>query len=270
MAVQYQVNTTNTQGVIKKLIQEYTEDDLYIAIPATVVGVSDYEELQVVNVKPSIDLIFTEYNDHVVKSNVIKKVFVKLPAAGGFSVTWPILVGDLVTLHWSHRDLGDFLDGSGDDIEQSKHDVANIEDCWVSVGFGTRKNNQSPSATDLVLKNENLTVTITPEGNIDVETLGTSTVKSSLHKVDTDQLVTGNQTVGGATAIQGTLDVVGNTSILGNTAVTGITTLTGATTALGNLDFATLSNAGVVGVSGVFTSESGSITIQNGIITAIA
>lgn len=250
--MQLKINNVNSHGEIRKLIREFAEEDLYIAMPAKIVNIDNYESLQVVSVKPCIDQTFPDYNDEKVLANTMKKVFVKLPAGGGFSITMPVAVGDLCTLHWSHRDLSDFLDGNGSDVTQPKNYIANIEDCWVELGFGTRKNHQSPSATDLVIKSDNTTITITPEGEIDINTASTTKVTSSAHTINTDLTVTGNNST------------TGNTILTGNLAVTGTTTHTG------NLDFSTLSNLGVAGVSGVFTSQYGSITITNGIITAIA
>lgn len=262
--MQFQLHENSTQSVIKKLIRDFQEDDLYIAIPAKIMGIEDYETLQVVTVKPCIDLTYPEWNDTKIVSNTLKKVFVKLPSSGGFSITMPVAIGDLCTLHWSHRDLNSFLDGSGEDVTQSKRYITNIEDCWVELGFGTRKNHQNPSATDLVIKSENTTITLTPTGEVSIETTGTSTVKSALHTIDTNAVVTGN------IVAQGSITSQGNSTIVGNTSLTGTLAVTGNITSIGNLDFTTLSNAGVAGVSGTFTSQYGSITIVNGIITAIA
>lgn len=196
--------------MIKKFIRLFREDTLRIAIPARVVNTDSYEKDQTVTVKPVIDYIYPNYNNAILKSNTIPNVFVKLPEGGGFKIKLPVKQGDLCTLHWSHKDLDEFLNGTGDDVTQSKKLVGEMGDCWVELGFGTRKVNQSPSQTDLIIEGDSTTITITPSGEVSVVTSGTSTVKSSGHTIDAP-----------TTNITGTLTVEGDTTVNANITATG-------------------------------------------------
>jgi hypothetical protein len=209
-----------TTELIQKALTDFTREDLYISIPATVTEVNEYETKQVVSVKPVIN---DEYKDNqLVKAITIKSVFVKIPSGGGFSIKLPIAVGDLVTLHWAHRNISTFLDGQGADVDEPIDMVADIRDCWVTHGFGTRSNNQKPSQKDYIVVGPNSKHTITPEGkstlelpkttqtilpngNMTTETEGTSYIKSSDHTIDTDVTITGNLHVIGDSATDGKL-----------------------------------------------------------------
>lgn len=257
MNVDYQVNPVKASSQTKKILRDFVENDLYIALPAKVYGVDNYESMQVVTVKPCIDLIYPEYNDTVLLSNTMKKVFVKIPSGGGFSVKLPIAVGDLVTLHWSHKDLGDFLDGSGDDVEISKEAVANLEDCWVTHGFGTRKSHQNPSQTDMIIEGPATTITITPEGKVTIKTDGDSELTSASHSITATTSITGKTDITGATT------VTGDTTINGNSTTTGIATSTSVVT--GVVGCTGMTMAGTAGASGTFAN---SVTVVNGIVVA--
>jgi hypothetical protein len=205
------VGTLSTREIIQKSLTDFTREDLYIALPATVVGVDDYETTQCVDVRGVINDVYEDTS--LIQAVLIKKVFVKLPAGGGFKVKLPIAVGDLVTLHWAHRNLNTFLDNSGQAVDEPIEMVADIRDCWVEHGFGTRSNNQSPSKTDFIIEGANTTVTITPAGKVSITTTGDiegtsqGDVNFTCNKAKVtaaDSEFTGNVKVGG------NLEVVGN------------------------------------------------------------
>lgn len=162
--------------IMQKQFTDFTREDLYIGIPATVVGVKDYETQQVVDVKPVINDVYED--EELVQSVVLRSIFVKLQQGGGFSLKLPIAIGDLVTLHYCHRDISTFLDGKGEDQDANISLVADIRDCYVTHGFGTRQVNQKPSQTDFVIEGPKSTLTIDPLGNIKIETDGVFSVVS--------------------------------------------------------------------------------------------
>lgn len=201
-------------------------DHNFKGIPAEIVGVSDYEEYQCVDVKFLINDVYIERDNMVLESMTLKRVFVALQRSGGFSIKQPVAVGDIVRLSWAHRDLGDFLDGSGSSVDLSVKEIARIEDCWVELGFGTRKNHTNPSVTDFIIEGPNTTITITPEGNtklvnkgttinidssgnVSLTTNGTSSITSSAHTINTDTTINGNLTVNGTTDVTGVLTTSG-------------------------------------------------------------
>lgn len=223
----YDMGAMSFNENIQKKISEFTRDNLYIAIPARVISTDDYESLQCLDVQPVINDVYTRAAGIVIEANVLKKVFVKLFNNGGFKLKLPVKKGDLVTLHYSHKDLGEWLDSDGtQQVDQNVFEVANLEDCWVELGFGTRKNHTSPSKTDIILESDNTTITIKPSGDVTVDTSGTSYIKSSAHTIDTDTTITGNLIVNGNAQVDGNTDVIGNTTIGGTTTSTGIVTAT--------------------------------------------
>ena len=186
-------------------------DHNFKSIPATIIGVSDYETLQCVDVKFLISDVYTERDNLVLESMTLKKVLVRLPEASGFSIQYPVAVGDKCNLIWSHRDLGDFLDGDGSEVEVNINEIAQIEDCVVELGYQTRKNNLNPSATNFVIKGENTSITFMPDGTFNITTSGEGTFKGQKIILDAPET-----------------EVTGNISILGDSEVTGNSTVTGS------------------------------------------
>lgn len=220
------IGTQSTPEIIQKALTDFTREDLYIALPATVVGVDDYETTQCVDVRGVINDVYED--EAIIQSVLIRKVFVKLPAGGGFSQCLPIEVGDLVTLHWAHRNLNTFLDNSGIAVDEPINMVADIRDCWVQHGFGTRSNNQSPSKTDFITRHKNTTITIKPDGNISVvtasdvsiETTGQIIGKCAKAILDTPLVeTTGDLKVGGNIEVAGTATITGNSLKVGGAEV---------------------------------------------------
>lgn len=251
-------NTSFTENVNKK-VNEFREG-LYIAIPATVVGVQDYETLQCLDVVPVINDIYTRKDASVLKVQTLRKVFVKLHNAGGWKFNFPVAIGDKATLHWSHKDLSKWLDGDGGNVDQSVTELAELNDCWIELGFGTRKVNNKPSLTDVVLEGPATKITVTPEGVVTAETSGTSYLKSSHHTIDTDVTITKNLLVEGNTTTNGNNTTDGNTLTKGTTESTGIITATSGVYAA--------SYAGLGGGGATFNVDmgiTGTVTI-NGVV----
>lgn len=243
----FDISIPTTDEQIDDKLSNYTRNELFIAIPATVLRVDEYESSQVVDVQPVFDLELID--DRIVTAPVFKKVFVKIPSGGGFSIKLPIAVGDLVTLQYAHKAISTWLDSDGGQLTQSEFHIAMERDCWVEHGFGTRKNNQSPSQTDLIIEGPNTTITIPPSGNLVIDTNGTSTVKSLAHTIDANTIVTGTLTVLGDVTVGevGTpsnltvleTGIVSSGSVSATTTVAAGTTVSGTTVSGTNGDFTT-------------------------------
>jgi len=210
--------------------QEVIQD--YKGIPAEVVGVSDYEEYQCVDVKFLINDTYIERDNLVLESLTLKRVFVALQSSGGFSIKQPVAVGDKVRLNWAHRDLGDFLDGDGSAVTLKVTEKGRIEDCWVELGFGTRKSNTSPSLTDFIIEGPSTLITITPEGNCSLVNNGTTinidpTGNVSLVTNGTSSITSSAHTITAPTVINGILTITGDVIMGSNLAVAGIADITG-------------------------------------------
>lgn len=197
---------TSTE-MTQESLTEFLKENLLVGVPARVTNVSKYESDQVVDVKAIINDIYEDGD--IVKSPNLRSIFVKIPSGGGFAFKLPIAVGDLVTLHYSHKDFSEWLDGKGEDLDSPVGHIADLRDCWVTHGFGTRSSNQSPSQTDLIISGANTTFTITPEGVMSVVTTGAASLKAASYLIDAPVTITKTLEVQGALDAKDTLAVAG-------------------------------------------------------------
>jgi len=250
------------QETIDDRIQEFLEEDLLIAIPAVVVGVGDYTTLQCVDVQP----VFTKKlkDGREIKAPVIQKVFVKNIKAGYFSITFPIAVGDLVTLHYSHVEISRWLDTDGGTLVQDTFSTPSERDCWVEHGFGTRENNQSPNQRNLEIISLNTDVipatftalTLDPSGTVSIASTNVVNVQATEVNVtasgtDNKVSVTSNDiSLNGNTTVTGSLEVSNGLEVTG-----GGADITGAVDIDGGLDTTGIikSDADVIGTIGTGT-----------------
>lgn len=202
--------------IVQDSIQTYKIEDFYIGIPAVVASNKDYEEQQVLDVIPLIDDVYKD--GVIVQPPLLRSIFVKLRSGGGFSELLPVKAGDLVTLHYTHRNLTTFLDGRGSAVEVPIDLMGGLKDCYATIGFGTRSVNQKPSVTDYILVGPNTKQTTKPDGTqisefpnttLTINPNGTvNLVTSALYTIDApDTLIKGTLTVDGATTLKSTLDV---------------------------------------------------------------
>lgn len=214
------IATMSVPELLQKALSDFTREDLYIGIPVVVTDVSKYESKQTVDVTP---LINDEYRDEIIlNAPTLKSIFVKIPNGGGFSIKLPIAVGDLATLHYTHRNISTFLDGDGSAVDVPIDMVADIKDCYVTHGFGTRNNHQKPSQTDLIIEGNNSLITIKPsgemstvlpkttqvikpDGTITTITEGSAFLKASDYTIDNNVLITGTLTVEKTAAVTGAI-----------------------------------------------------------------
>ena len=167
--------------IMQKSLVDFTREDMYIGMPATVVNVARYEDEQVVDVKPVINDVYED--DQLVRAVTLRSIFVKIPHGNGFSFKLPIAIGDLVTLHYCHRDISTFLDGQGKDMDADISLVADIRDCYITHGFGTRNVNQKPSKDNVELTGPNTSIIITPDGTLTTTTTK-AIIKADEYEVD--------------------------------------------------------------------------------------
>lgn len=100
----------------------------------------------------------------------IFKVPVAFPGGGGFSITCPLLVGDLVLLIFAERSIEDFI---GQGVDQDPLDVrrhALTDAIAIPILWYFRKTPNSASQTDLVIGRDNgtLNIRITQEGKVTI------------------------------------------------------------------------------------------------------
>ena len=190
---------------------EELKQNNYKSIPAIITGVDSYEKHQCVSVEFLIRDIFNKKDATILESVQLEKVFVRLPKFGGWKFKYPVKKGNEVILHWSHKDLSKFLDGDGSSVSQSITEVGEIEDCFVELGFGTRKNHNSPSLDNLILMQDATSITITPEGNITTTTDGNVyTIAKGTHFLKSEHLTIDNSvTINKNLLVKGTTESTG-------------------------------------------------------------
>ncbi len=243
---------------VNNRVQELKQNS-YKTIPAKVISTKDYEELQCLSVEFSIRDIFNRKDASILESVRLEKVFVRLPKFGGWKFKYPVSEGDLVILYWSHRDLSTFLDGDGSSIAQPITEIGELNDCFIELGFGTRKNHNNPSLKNLILAQDATTLTITPKGDVTMVTEGNiSTTASGTHFLKSSHL-----TIDNSVTINENLTVLGNSDTEGNTTTQGTTESAGIVTATSGVYASTY--AGLGGGAASFAVDmgiNGTVTIN--------
>lgn len=200
------------QSAARKSQEEYT------TLPARVTNTKDYEKHQCLSVEVLIKDIFETKNQEDAGTIKLEKIFVQLPRFGGWKFRYPVSNNDPVTIWWSRKDLSKFLDGFGDVVSQRINDVAGLEDCFITLEGGTRKNHNNPNLKNLEIEGPNTKMTITPEGDITTTTGGSiKCTADGTYDITASHLIIHNDTT-----ITENLTVNKNVSIGGTTTSTGI------------------------------------------------
>lgn len=213
------------KDTVNKEVFDLIGQNIRLTLPAVVTDVGEYGDTQCVDVQPLIGATFEDNETY--KSPKIKKVFVKLANAGKFKQTYPIKVGDIMTLHWSHRDMNTYLNSSSKSefVYPDEDDKWGNNDVYATIGFGVRGDNQSPDPDNYIFSTEDnkYRLTITPTGN---------TTEDSVDKIENNT----NSTVNTETRTENstTHNINAGTSLNITTPVTnidGMVNITGVTTA---------------------------------------
>lgn len=113
---------------------------------------------QTVNVKPLLKRnVLDEDGGEVIETlPVIQSVPVVFPRAGGFFITFPIQVGDFVTLFFAERSLDRWIVGNGDEVEPVDVRTHDLSDAVAVPGlYPLSSALASADEDDLVLGKEN-------------------------------------------------------------------------------------------------------------------
>lgn len=179
----FDLGASTFDDLIKERIDGLKKEEIRIALPAVIKDISNYESQQCVSVQASINDIYP--SDGLISiPPIIKGVYVKLQGGNNFRIKIPVEVGDPCTLYWSHRSLTKFLNGKGGSVNVSIDHLPQMRDCWVELGFGTRSNNYSPSATDFIIEGNNYTFTIKQNGDFSVISSGNGNLKATKYTID--------------------------------------------------------------------------------------
>ena len=112
--------------IIRDAIEERLSE-LHTGLPAKVTKFSGSD--QMVDAQPLLVRVYLDEDGEEVpvKLPVIRNIPILYPAGGGWSITWPLEVDDIVYLTFAERDIGDWLElAPGLDTEPltaRKHDI---------------------------------------------------------------------------------------------------------------------------------------------------
>lgn len=154
------------------LIKEYLKGNLHTCIPAIIV---DFDATkQRASVQPSVkQLIRQDSGEKITFIDVNRPqsldVPVHFPQGGGFSLTFPIVAGDECLLIFGERDIENWKNFGG--IQPaSKQQQFEVEDSFALVGFSSLPQViPNFSTTDVQLRNEAATQTISLRANSDID-----------------------------------------------------------------------------------------------------
>lgn len=213
----YDVAVSSLKEKLLESASKVSEQE-YTTLPARITSTKDYEKLQCVSVEVLIKDLYEAKGLTDVGTLKLEKVFVNLPRFGGWQFRFPVAANDPVTLYWSRKDLSQYLDGFGDVVTQQVNDVAGLEDCFVKLEGGTRKNHNNPSLTDLEIEGKSAKITVTPQGDITTTTSGN--IKCTAE--GTYDITAAHLTIHNDTTIKNNLLVEGNTTTKGTTTSEGV------------------------------------------------
>lgn len=152
---------------LDKRIQEKFIDTLWTNMPAEVVGTSQYEEKQVIDVIP---LIATRLPSNVIlEPPTLYNVPVQLLSGGGALFSVPLAVGDIVELHIQMADINQWKISDGKVSIPHTTRKHNINDAIAVPCLSTTLTTLKPDATNLRIKFGGASLYITPQGKVVID-----------------------------------------------------------------------------------------------------
>lgn len=155
---------------LRQFIQSHLESlqsQIYTHLPAVVTDVSEYEQSNIISVRPLIHL--THADGQVSECPEIFSVPVINPSAGGGLLSFPIKVGDTVHLEFSMRNMEEWLEGDGGAVKESTQRMHDMTDAVAVVGLYTKQSHLKPDPNDVVLKFANSEIRIKKDSEIVVK-----------------------------------------------------------------------------------------------------
>lgn len=123
---------------------------------------------------------------------------------GNAKITMPLAVGDVVLILFSDRDYETYLDTSGDTKVSSKniktHDYSPI---LAIPSFYTPSSATEVDDTNIVISNGSTSITMAPDGNVDIQTSADTTVTANALTVNAPSTFNGNMVVNGDMSASG-------------------------------------------------------------------
>jgi hypothetical protein len=164
--------------------------DINICLPAKIVSY-EFKTRKAV-VKP---LLNVKYNDDQVLENpLIYNVPVVHPAAGGASITFPVKEGNTVLLIFSQKSLEEWL-RNGQLVTPDDPRQNDLTDAIAIIGFKPFSEQvPAESADDFVMDYDGSTITLHPEGIVDVDASEVNITSPTVNINATDVNVSGKIT----------------------------------------------------------------------------
>lgn len=153
--------------VIDSHIQNY-DSQLFTAMPASVLEVTKDGGIKYVKVQPSLNKIYTD--GVTSKMPPVSKVPVVFPSGGGGLLSFPIVEGDTVLLIFSKRNISNWLEGDGGEVNPATLRTNSLNDAIAIPGLYPTKNNLSPNDTDTELKYNGNTILLKQDGGMEIKT----------------------------------------------------------------------------------------------------
>ena len=217
-------------------------NEIYTAMPATVISVVDNLEEQRINVQPSLNKLFLS-GQSAPRATIIN-VPVIMPATSSSAITMPINEGDTVWLMFSMRAMEIFMEGDGLPSTPDNHAKFDQKDAVAIIGLFPRKkavNNPSKrtlphSTKDLVVvhnigTSSEVELRLKPDGNLIINSPKSVIVNCKDAEVNAES--SASITTPQLTVDASNTDWTGNISLSGDINQTGSQTVSGDVVASG-------------------------------------
>jgi len=124
--------------------------------------------------------------------------------AGGFSMTFPVKAGDECLVIFQQRDISTWIE-SGGPIQSVSNRQLDMSDAVAIVGIQSRVNRvQAYDPANFQIRTENVSLTITPDGMLTVDTRDSVSITA-----DSGVEITGDVSITGDALINGALNTTG-------------------------------------------------------------
>ena len=153
--------------LINEQIKRKYIEGIFTSLPAKVIAVRDFQDLQVVDVQPVIGVVEEDGVEMVPQP--IYNVPVVLMGGGGALISIPLAVGDTVLLMFTMKDISSWQKGDGGYTVADSSRLHNINDAIAITGLYTNKSTLKPDPNDVVIKFKNSEIRVASDDTITIK-----------------------------------------------------------------------------------------------------
>ena len=157
---------TTLRDLITQEILETLNSKIETVLPAVVTDVSRYKQFQQVSLKVVVNQVFPD--GQALTGADLLHVPVVLPSGGGGALTFPISIGDLMTVVFSKRCIDEWKNGDGSALTPRLVRRFDKGDGIAIPGLSTTLNNVNPDPDNVVLKYAGSEVVLFKNGDVKV------------------------------------------------------------------------------------------------------